>query len=153
MKGKTRRFLLWILPGAAIFLLDRLFKVLFNDGKWPVLPGVIGLKSAKNTGMALGMLSGNALPLLIFSIIIVVICILILRKYRITGFARIALSMMAGGALGNALDRLVYGYVIDMIELQFIDFYIFNLADVGVVCGAILCGISLLFRPQDWSNK
>ena len=61
--------------------------------------------------------------------------------------------MILGGAAGNAIDRAMYGYVIDMIELLFVDFYIFNIADVGVVCGAILCGISLLFRPQDWSSK
>ena len=41
----------------------------------------------------------------------------------------------------------------DMFELLFVDFYIFNVADVGVVAGAALCGASLLFRPRDWSKK
>ena len=47
----------------------------------------------------------------------------------------------------------VNDHVIDMFEFLFVDFYIFNVADVGVVCGAILCGASLLFRPQDWSKR
>ena len=62
-------------------------------------------------------------------------------------------SVLAGGALGNIIDRVLYGAVTDMFELLFIRFYIFNVADVGVVAGAILCGISLLFRPQDWSKR
>ena len=62
-------------------------------------------------------------------------------------------ALLAGGALGNIIDRVLYGAVTDMFELLFIRFYIFNVADVGVVAGAILCGISLLFRPQDWSKR
>jgi len=72
---------------------------------------------------------------------------------NLSGWAVTGLSLMAGGALGNMIDRVAFGYVVDMFELLFMDFYIFNVADVGVVAGAVLCGASLLFRPQDWSKK
>ena len=81
------------------------------------------------------------------------LCVWLLRGMRLSGLAPVAVSLMAGGALGNLLDRLLLGYVQDMFELLFMRFYIFNLADVGVVCGAVLCGVSLLFRPGDWSKK
>lgn len=151
-KGQ-KTVMVWVLPGVGIFLLDRLFKYLFFDAKEVLIPGVLALTGAKNTGMALGMMQGNALLILIASAVLIAVCAWCLRKYRISGMAAFGFSIIAGGAIGNALDRALYGYVIDMIELLFIDFYIFNIADVGVVCGAILCGISLLFRPQDWSNK
>ena len=78
-------------------------------------------------------------------------CFFLLRKTRPTGLAPIALSMIAGGAVGNMIDRVLYGYVIDMFP--FFGWFVFNVADAGVVAGAVLCGWSLLFRPQDWSAK
>ncbi|MBQ6031153.1 MAG: signal peptidase II, partial [Oscillospiraceae bacterium] len=50
-----------------------------------------------------------------------------------------------GGALGNAIDRLLYGSVIDMIEPEFIDFAVFNVADSFITCGAVVLVIFLLF--------
>lgn len=143
----------WVLPGVLVFLMDRLFKYWFVHANTVIVPGVFALRGARNTGMALGMFQGSAVGILIISVVLVIGCIFCMRKYHISGLAVIALSMILGGAAGNALDRAMYGYVIDMIEILFVDFYIFNIADVGVVCGAILCGISLLFRPQDWSSK
>ena len=143
----------WVIPGVIVFLLDRLFKYLFVRADIVVIPGIVALRGARNTGMALGLFQGNAIGILIVSCILIIGCVFCLRKFRISGLGIVSISMILGGAVGNAIDRAMYGYVIDMIELLFVDFYIFNIADVGVVCGAILCGISLLFRPQDWSNK
>ena len=72
---------------------------------------------------------------------------------RLSGMAAAGVSLMAGGALGNLIDRAALGYVRDLFELLFVKFYIFNIADVGVVAGAVLCGVSLLWRPQDWSRR
>ena len=105
----------------------------------------------------IGLMTGAAMSVAVSCVWVVLLIPARVQDRLQAASPRLLTAAMAAGlllsALGNALDRLVYGYVIDMIELQFIDFYIFNLADVGVVCGAILCGISLLFRPQDWSNK
>lgn len=149
----VKRACCWVIPGVIVFLMDRLFKYLFVHADMIVIPSVVALRGARNTGMALGLFQGNAIGILIVSCILIIGCIFCLRKFRINGMGIVSISMILGGAVGNALDRALYGYVIDMIELLFVDFYIFNIADVGVVCGAILCGISLLFRPQDWSSK
>ena len=103
--------------------------------------------------MAMGLFQNNTLLILIASIALIGACVWLLRDVRLSGLALAAVSMMAGGALGNMIDRVALGSVIDMFELLFMDFYIFNVADVGVVCGAVLCGVSLLFRPQDWSKR
>lgn len=147
-----KRFL-WLAPGALVLGADRIVKCLCDGVNAPLIPGVIALKSAHNTGMALGLFAGGAPVILFVTAVLAAGCFFLLRGMRLSGLAPLGLSLMAGGALGNVIDRLAYGYVIDMFELLFIDFYIFNVADVGVVAGAVLCGVSLLFRPQDWSRR
>ena len=153
MKANQKNLLLWIVPGCLILILDRAFKMLFHDADIVLLPGVLALTGAKNTGMAMGMMEGNPVLLVILSVVLIGVSIYFLKEYRIKGLAAVSISMIAGGAVGNAIDRMFIGYVIDMIEVLFIDFYIFNVADIGVVCGAVLCGISLLFCPKEWEKK
>ena len=133
----------WIGPGLLVLLLDRLIKGLHLTAS--------GDQTVRNSGMAFGMFQGNSVAILIVSLLLLAACFFLLRKTRPSGLAPIALSMIAGGALGNMVDRLLYGYVIDMFP--FFGWFVFNVADVGVVAGAVLCGWSLLFRPQDWSKK
>lgn len=150
---KGRNFCLWVLPGLITLLLDRLTKAALFGRDMPLIPGVIRLTSAKNTGMALGLFQGSAAAVLFASALLAALAVWLLRDTRLTGLAAAAVSLIAGGALGNLIDRAALGYVRDLFELLFIRFYIFNIADVGVVAGAVLCGASLLWRPQDWSKK
>ena len=133
----------WVWPGVLVLLVDRLVK-------WIHLT-VSEAPTVRNSGMAFGMFQGNSTVILIVSLLLLAACFFLLRKSRPSGLAPIALSMIAGGALGNMIDRLLHGYVIDMFP--FFGWFVFNVADVGVVAGAVLCGWSLLFRPQDWSAK
>lgn len=151
MKRKT--VMTGILPGLIVFCADRIAKLLLDGVRAPLIPGVIALNGVRNTGMALGLLPGNPLAALLLSLAAAALCVLLLRKVRCGGLALFSISLAAGGALGNLFDRVLFGYVIDSFELLFIDFFIFNVADVAVVAGAALCGVSLLFRPQDWRSK
>ncbi|MBQ9944072.1 MAG: signal peptidase II [Clostridia bacterium] len=153
MKNNWKKWLLWIGPASLILLMDRLFKMLFHDAEIVLIPGVLALTGAKNTGMAMGMMEGQPILLVALSIVLILVSIYFLRGYKIKGLAAAAISMIAGGAVGNAIDRIFIGYVIDMIEVLFLDFYIFNVADIGVVCGAVLCGVSLLFCPGEWEKR
>ncbi len=133
--------------------LDRIIKALWGEKSAVLIPGVIALRPTRNTGMALGLFQGKTAAILIASVLLAGACLWLLRDTRAKGLAAVSLSMIAGGALGNLIDRVALGYVIDMFELLFMHFYIFNAADAGVVAGVILCAVSLLFRPQDWSRK
>ena len=143
MAGKSE-LLRWIGPGLVTLGLDRLVK-------WVYLSSGSCGETVKNSGMAFGMFEGNSGVILILSALLLGGCFFLLRKMRPSGLAPIALSLIAGGAAGNMIDRLFYGYVIDMIP--FFNWFTFNVADAGVVAGAVLCGWSLLFRPGDWSRK
>ena len=142
---RNKGALIW--PGLLLLALDRISK-----WAWKTADQVL-IRGAQNTGMALGLFQGGAPVILALSLLALAGCFWLLRRARLSGLAPWGVSLLAGGALGNIIDRVLYGAVTDMFELLFIRFYIFNVADVGVVAGAILCGISLLFRPQDWSKR
>ncbi|MBR3106368.1 MAG: signal peptidase II [Clostridia bacterium] len=145
---------LWIIPGLLVLVIDRLVKAVTADRIYRTLiPGVLALHPTRNTGMALGLFQDHSYAILAVSVILVLLGIRVIKRLKPAELAAVSISMIAGGALGNMIDRIAYGYVIDMFEVLFMDFYIFNVADAGVVIGAVLCGVSLLFRPQDWRGQ
>jgi signal peptidase II len=110
-----------------------------------VIPGILSFTRVKNTGIAFSMLSNSGWVLMvIIAILIVAITVLILRG-KFTGFERFCLALVLGGAIGNLLDRIFYGYVLDMIELRFVKFAVFNFADCCVTVGCILFAVAYLF--------
>ena len=79
------------------------------------------------------------------SILLLIIALIwLLRKKELPRLVQWGAGLMGGGALGNLFDRIFYGHVIDMLDVIFLDFFIFNPADVGVVLGAALLGMYLL---------
>ena len=149
-----KKLLFWITI-TVVLLLDRVTKELAPSipvSGIPLIPGLLGLRYAENRGAAFSILSGYPHLLGILSLIIIVAAFLWLRKKQLAPFPLLALSLMAGGAAGNMFDRLIRGYVPDMIETLFISFPIFNIADSCLTIGCSMMVISLLFRPKDWEK-
>ena len=117
-----------------------------------LIPGVIGLRYAENRGIAFSLLSGHPRLLGFLSLALIIGGYLWLRKKQLKLFPLAGLALMAGGAAGNMVDRLVSGYVPDMIEALFVRFPIFNIADSCLTAGCAMLIISLLARPKDWAN-
>lgn len=118
-----------------------------------LVPGVIGLRYAENTGVAFSLLSGYPALTGLLSAGLILLGWAALRRYALGPLSRTAAALMLGGAVGNLLDRLLRGYVIDMIELLFVRFPIFNLADAALTVGCVLMAASLLFRPGEWHER
>ena len=118
MKKKT----FWMIV-LAILAVDRITKELAPgipaDGL-ALIPGVIGLRYAENTGIAFSLLSGVPRLTGILGLAVVTGGYVWLRKKKIAPFPLAGLALMAGGALGNMADRLVRGFVPDMIETLFV---------------------------------
>ena len=117
-----------------------------------LIPGVLELSYLENRGMAFGMFQGRQVLFLIlcmafFAVLLYLYARIPKNKYYlpllITGAA------LASGALGNFIDRLLYGYVIDFIYVSLIDFPVFNVADIFVVCGGIAFDILVGFCYKD----
>ena len=145
----------WMWIAGAVFAADRLTKIVAEGAHeaFPIIPGVIGYRYARNTGMAFSLLSGRPWLLGIFSALILIIGWRILRTFRLDGLTRVASMLILGGALGNMVDRFFTGYVVDMIEFLFMDFAVFNVADAALTTGCALLAVSLLFHPDAWKKK
>ena len=92
----------------------------------------------KNYGAAFNILSGSRVFLsVISSIIAIVLIYIILNKKNITNLDLLSYSFILGGTIGNGIDRITKGYVIDFINLNFINFPVFNIADISINIGLI----------------
>ncbi len=113
----------------------------------PFIEGLIGFRYAENTGAAFGMMKGFRWGFIIISTVAILAIAVYLVKCRksIPTLLGIALAMIIGGGIGNQIDRIINGFVVDFIEFQFIDFAIFNVADCFVTVGAFLALIDILF--------
>ncbi len=144
MKKKALIFWLTVI---LILLLDRVTKELapsLPPEGITLIPGVLGLLYAENIGAAFSILSGAPRLLGVLSLAMIVAAFLWLRKKRLRTPALIGLAMMAGGAAGNMFDRLIRGYVPDMIETRFINFPVFNVADSCLTVGCVIVMICIL---------
>lgn len=118
-----------------------------------VWPGLLEWRYSENTGMALGLLSDNSWAGLILPVAAVAVWLAVCRKYTQTGYTRSATGLLLGGFLGNFADRLLLGYVVDMIYFPFLPWFICNVADIAICAGVAMLVISLLARPQDWRER
>ncbi len=137
----------FFLIALGVLILDRITKLLapgIPAGGVALIPGVIGLRYAENTGMAFSLLSGRPWLLGVLSLLVIAGGFVYLRNKKIPRLAQVGVMLMLGGAAGNMLDRFITGYVPDMIEFLFMNFAIFNVADMGLTVGCALCVISLL---------
>ncbi|MGN1020966.1 MAG: signal peptidase II [Aristaeellaceae bacterium] len=117
-----------------------------------LIPGVLAFTYAENTGMAFSLLSGQSWLLGLVSAAVIVLGLIILRRWQPGPLPSVAAMLMLGGAAGNMIDRLLHGYVVDMFEVLLFRFAIFNVADAALTVGCVLMAASLLFNPKDWSN-
>ena len=113
-----------------------------------VIPGILDFTYVENRGMAFGLLSDHRWVFLVLSVIGMVLVGLYLWKYGKTTLARVALSMIIGGGIGNMIDRTYLGFVVDFIDFCAFDFWVwvFNIADAAVCVGAGLFVLDLVLE-------
>lgn len=116
-----------------------------NEGFKPLIPGVIRLSNIHNSGAAFSFLEGARWLFVVLCIIFVLAVIwLLVKRIIATPVARWAAVFIMAGALGNCVDRIISGYVVDMLELEFVRFPVFNLADIFITVGAVVFCVCLL---------
>ena len=127
---------MWIALLAA--LADRLTKVLAAR-PGALIPGFVNITPVQNRGMAFSLLSGQTLALaLVTAALIAGLTLWLLAKPDAAALSRAGLWLIVGGGLGNLYDRLTAGGVTDFLELAFVRFAVFNVADVCICVGAAL---------------
>jgi len=138
----------WLWLSALVIVLDQLSKAWITNhfvyGESITVLSVFDLVLAHNTGAAFSFLSdAGGMQRWLFSIIAVIASVWIvslLRKHASQLLFSLALSLILGGALGNLIDRIAYGYVIDFLHFHWDEHYFpaFNIADSAITCGAFL---------------
>lgn len=152
---------LYLLLSAGVAVLDQIAKYLTVRfiplyEHIEVLPGVVGLTYVRNTGAAFSSFEGMQW---LFALIFLVFTGALLweyfkRRLPFTRFERFCIAAIYGGGLGNMIDRLRLGYVVDMIETLFVDFPVFNGADCFITCGCIALLVHLVFWNKPfWKDE
>ena len=125
-------------------------------GEVPVIDGLFHLTYFQNTGAAFSSFEGAQW---LFVLVFVLLTAGILwefpkKKMPFTTLERWCIVAIYAGGIGNIIDRLRFGFVIDMIEVEFMEFAVFNVADSFITCGAILLLVHLaLFNKEFWKDE
>ena len=161
MNKKITRFVIFALVAVAIVLADQVTKLLVlqhipEHGYVKVIPGLVCFTYVQNFGAAFSSFEGMQW---LFALVFLVMTAGVLLEYfwknlGFNTFERWCIVAIYGGGLGNMIDRMRYGYVVDMIATEFIDFPVFNVADIFITCGCIAMMVSLLlFNKNFWKEE
>ena len=155
------QYIIMALMAAGIVVADQLSKLwilgnlpLFEQ--IPVIPGLFHLTYVQNTGAAFSSFQGQQwLFIVVFAVLTVaVIWEFSTRKMGFSNFERWCIAAIYAGGLGNMIDRVRMGFVVDMIEVEFMNFPVFNVADCFITCGCIAMLVSLVFFNKGfWKDE
>lgn len=139
----------FVIGGLALAGVDQLLKIwatasLMPVGQAPLIPGFIELQYVLNDGMAFSMLSGQRWLLIGVTGVVLLAVTVALIVHPMPRLERITWMLILGGGLGNLIDRVRTGVVVDYLNFQFMDFPVFNFADICVCTGVGLLILSLL---------
>lgn len=143
------RMTLYICLMVAVVLSDQLLKFYIQQNvplnvSYEVIPDVLSIGYVRNFGAAWSMWLGQRWLLSIISLVALVIFGYYFKKLHHNWGYGLGFSLLIGGTLGNLLDRLFSGYVVDMLELDLINFPVFNIADCALTLGVIVILITML---------
>lgn len=146
------QFIYFLLFGAGIVAADQFTKYLTVVniplyGHVDFIPGFLGFSYVQNDGAAFSSFAGMQW---LFALIFIAFTCAVLYEYfknpmPFAVFERWCVAAVYAGGLGNMIDRLRLGYVVDMIETEFMNFPVFNVADCFITCGCIALGVHLVF--------
>ena len=116
----------------------------------PLWDGVFHLTHIRNYGAAFSIMAGQRFFLILLPMIVIIAVVLfVIAKRPKNKLLLLSLSMIASGGIGNLIDRIRFGYVVDFLDFRLINFPIFNVADIFVTVGAALFIALLLFSKED----
>lgn len=138
---------------AALTAVDQFLKMTVITNLKPIgtvelIPGLLNFTYVENRGVAFGFLSGMSWIIIVLTAIVIVMLLIFIFRYKHHNFLSYAsCTMIVAGGIGNLIDRIAFGYVVDYIHVQFFP-YVFNFADCCVVVGAILFAVWYLFIKE-----
>lgn len=145
---------MYIFIAAVIVAADQLVKwivssSMFLGEKQTIINNILDLYYIQNNGAAFSILQGRQSLLIIFTILVMAgfLAYLISFRKKISRLEKFSIALILGGGVGNLIDRVMQGYVVDFIDIHIIP--IFNIADIAITCGCILFAIAVLISGKD----
>ena len=148
---------LYIIAAIVMIVLDQVVKYwaltsLQAQHTIPLIENVFHLTYVENRGAAFSLLAqfDSRLIFVALAVIITIAIFIVLRiDYIQTALGRWSLVLVAAGALGNAIDRVIHGFVVDLFDFRLIHFPVFNVADIFICVGGVLFVIYFMFQHKD----
>jgi signal peptidase II len=146
--------LIYYVIALAVIIIDQITKYLVVQNMQigdsiPLIPGVFHLTSHRNMGAAFGILQNQRLLFIIITVAVVIgIVVSLVRIGKSQPRVSLALSLVLGGAIGNFIDRVSTGQVVDFLYIKLIDFPIFNVADMAITFGVGLLLLDLFLESK-----
>lgn len=149
----------YVILAAALVAIDQLVKYLVLQyiplgGHVPFIPHIMELTYVENTGAAFSLFSQHTWLLALISLVMsVVLAVAIWKNFFRHPLGKLTLTLLLAGAVGNLIDRAFRGFVVDMFNVLFMNFAVFNVADICVVVGGITAGVYYLFLADKLEPK
>ena len=146
--------MLYILIIIGLIAIDQISKYLAvnylaNIGSIPIIKNIFHLTYVENRGAAFGMFQNNQIIFIVVAIAACVFGLYYLYKKDLNILGKSAIILIISGALGNLIDRIRLGFVVDYFDFRVIWDYVFNVADVFVVVGTILLCVYIIYFEND----
>ncbi|MFV0559547.1 MAG: signal peptidase II [Enterococcus sp.] len=147
--------IIYLILSAIIICIDQFVKywtvqnILLGDSR-PLIDGFISLTHLRNTGAAWSILEGKMFFLVLFTALALAVVIYCMWKNRkASHWLMLGLSLILAGGIGNLIDRIRLGYVVDMFQTDFMNFPIFNVADMSLVVGVVCVFIYIILDEKE----
>lgn len=145
-KGDKMNKKIVLIIGTILLLLDQIIKCIVINNNFVLIPGFLNLTYTENTGIAFGLNENNVILIILVNIVILGIIIKFLKENmdKIDMLEFISLILVLVGGVGNLIDRIFRGHVIDFININLFNFPVFNMADTYITVGAIILLIVII---------
>lgn len=153
------REMIYFVIGAVVLLLDLLTKLwakicLTKTTTIPVIEEIFHLTYVENRGAAFGVFQGQRIFFILVAMVVAALVGYIAIRYKNKPWMlNMGLSFLSAGALGNTIDRIWRGYVVDFFDFRLVDFPVFNVADIFVCLGAGLLAVFFVFFEEKYKKK
>ncbi len=151
----------WIILSVFMIALDQLTKYFVNlhlpvGDSIEVISGFFHLTHVRNEGAAMGILAGHRWIFMVFTALVIIAALAFMLSGKVKNhWGIVAIAMIISGGIGNMIDRIFLGEVIDFFSFIFwgYEFYVFNVADIFVCCGVFVLALYILFSSDFDSPK
>ena len=150
--------MLYVMLTILLIVIDQVVKFLVRANiplgdSVPFLPHVLELTYVQNTGAAFSLLAEHTWILTLISVLVVIVMVIALWKKVLTHPLGVPAVLVLSGGLGNLIDRIAFGYVTDMFRTLFMNFAVFNVADICITVGAVWLAVYVLFGYEKLEKK